>query len=122
TLFRSHQQGLDEVVLLNERGEVSECTSANIFAVDADGGRVWTPPLSSGCLAGVTRAVLLEEVRVPGIAIEEKTLLLEDLTAASEIFVTSTTRELLPVASIEGLEIQSRGPSRETMNSSSGLL
>jgi branched-chain amino acid aminotransferase len=106
---RAHDRGLDEVVLLNERGEVSECTSANIFAVDAGGGRVWTPPLASGCLAGVTRAVLLEEVRVAGIGIGEKTLLPEDLTAANEIFVTSTTRELLPVSSIEGLNIKGRG-------------
>ena len=47
---RAHEQGLDEVILLNERGEISECTSANVFVVDA-ADRVWTPPLSSGCLA-----------------------------------------------------------------------
>lgn len=51
---RAHDHGLDEVVLLNERGEVCECTSANIFAVfvNAQGAQVWTPPLSSGCLPG----------------------------------------------------------------------
>ena len=43
-------KGFDEVILLNERGEVAECTSANIFA--AKNGEVWTPPLSSGCLPG----------------------------------------------------------------------
>jgi branched-chain amino acid aminotransferase len=102
---RAHHQGLDEVVLLNEHGQVSECTSANLFVVDAGGSRVWTPPLSSGCLAGVTRAVLLEEVRVPGILIAEKPLALDDLSSASEIFVTSTTRELLPVAGVEGLNV-----------------
>src|SRR6185503_10615698 len=68
---RAHEQGLDEVVLLNERGEVSECTSANIFAVQ--GSEVWTPPLTAGCLPGITRAVLLEEVRVPGVRVSEKT-------------------------------------------------
>ena len=107
---RAHEQGLDEVVLLNERGEVSECTSANIFAVEAGGSRVWTPPLSSGCLAGVTRAVLLEEIHVPGVIIGEKTLVPADLTAADEVFVTSTTRELLPVASIEGLAVNRGSP------------
>ena len=56
-LERAKATGCDEVVLLNEHGRVSECTSANIFAVTADG--VWTPPLSSGCLPGVTRSVLL---------------------------------------------------------------
>lgn len=99
---RAHERGLDEVVLLNERGEVSECTSANIFA--AQGGQVWTPPLDSGCLPGVTRAILLEEIRIPGLRIGEKTLLPADLEAADEILITSSTREILPVVSIEGLK------------------
>jgi branched-chain amino acid aminotransferase len=103
---RAHDQGLDEVVLLNERGEVSECTSANIFAVQ--GTQVWTPPLSSGCLPGVTRALLLEEIRVPGLQVAEKTLLPADLEVADEVFITSTTRELLPVVSVKGLNIRSQ--------------
>ena len=102
---RAHQQGLDEVILLNERGEVAECTSANVFIVDGD-RRVWTPPLSSGGLGGVTRAVLLEDIRDPEIAIAEKPLVPADLSAASEVFITSTTRELLPAISIEGVPIQ----------------
>ncbi len=92
--------GFDEVILLNERGEVSECTSANIFAVE--GGRVWTPPLESGCLPGVTRAVLMSEIRAPGLELGEKTLFPADLEAADEVFITSTTRNLLPVLSIDG--------------------
>jgi branched-chain amino acid aminotransferase len=92
-------RGFDEAILLNERGEVAECTSANIFA--AVGNRVWTPPLSSGCLPGVTREVLLNEVHAPGIEIVEKALLPADLESADEVFITSTTRELLPVARIE---------------------
>ncbi len=102
---RAHEQGLDEVVLLNERGEVSECTSANIFI--AQGGNVYTPPLSSGCLPGVTRAVLIEEIRpASGLRVTEKTLFPADLEAADEIFVTSTTRELLPVVEIQGLKVK----------------
>ncbi|HEY7335769.1 MAG TPA: aminotransferase class IV [Bryobacteraceae bacterium] len=101
---RAHEQGYDEVVLLNERGEVSECTSGNIFAVY--GHRVLTPPLASGCLPGVTRAVLLEEVRVPGFQIQEKVLVPSDLESADEVMITSTTREMLPAVSIEGLRIR----------------
>jgi branched-chain amino acid aminotransferase len=115
---RAHEQGFDEVVLLNERGEVAECTSANIFAVNRDGAgvRVWTPPLSSGCLAGVTRAVLLEDIQVAGVRIAEKTLLPADLEAAGEVFITSTTRELLPVAFVDGLNLkQSSGEIRERL-------
>src|SRR5580698_9806557 len=81
---RARAQGLDEVVLLNERGEVAECTSANIFTVE--GNQVWTPSLSSGCLPGVTRAVLLEEIRVPGLKIAEKTILPSDLESADQVF------------------------------------
>jgi branched-chain amino acid aminotransferase len=102
---RCHAEGLDEVVLLNERGEVSECTSANIFV--AKDGQVYTPPISSGCLPGVTRAVLIEEVRpASGLRVTEKTIMLSDLEAADEVFITSTTRELLPVVEIQGLKIR----------------
>jgi branched-subunit amino acid aminotransferase/4-amino-4-deoxychorismate lyase len=95
------------VVLLNERGEVSECTSANIFA--ARGGEVSTPPLDSGCLPGVTRELLLDVVRVPGISVVERTLTSADLESADQVFITSTTRDLLPAISIEGLNVNSRG-------------
>ena len=88
---------------MNERGEVAECTSANIFA--AVGDQVWTPPLSSGCLPGITREVLLGEVHVRGIDIIEKALMPEDLESADEVFITSTTRDLLPVFQIEDKQI-----------------
>jgi branched-chain amino acid aminotransferase len=103
----AQRQGFDEVVLLNERGEVSECTSANIFA--ASGGEVYTPPLDSGCLPGVTRELLLDVVRVPGIQVMERTLKPQDLERADQVFITSTTRDLLPAVSIEGLKIRNEG-------------
>lgn len=103
---RAHERGWDDMLLLNERGEVAECTSANIFMVR--GSRAWTAPLSSGCLAGVSRAVLLEEIRVPGLDVLEKIILPDDLKTADEVFITSTTRELLPVMAIEGLELKAR--------------
>ena len=98
-LESAQARGFDEVILLNERGEVAECTSANLFI--ASGGQVWTPPLTSGCLPGITREVLLSEIHAPGIRIDEKTLLPADLESADEVFITSTTRNLLPVAQIE---------------------
>src|SRR4029077_13382705 len=74
-LYEAQQDGFDEAVLLNERGEVAECTAANIFC--ARGGRVFTPPLSSGCLEGVTRSILLEIGKDAGVPVEEKVLLPE---------------------------------------------
>jgi len=96
-------RGLDEVILLNEHGQVAECTSANIFA--STGGEVRTPPIDSGCLPGITREVLLGEIQVPGIRIVEKRLTPAELEAADEVFITSTTRNLLPVHEIEGRRI-----------------
>jgi branched-chain amino acid aminotransferase len=96
----AHQRGFDEVVLLNENGQVSECTSANIFAVR--GSEVWTPTLTgSGCLPGVTRAILLEEIKVPGLSIVERDFLPADLESADQAFITSTTRDLMPVLSVD---------------------
>jgi branched-chain amino acid aminotransferase len=97
---RAQQRGFDETILLNERGAVAECTSANVFAVN--GSRVVTPPLSDGCLAGITREVLLNEIQAEGIAISERTLTPDDLYTADEVFITSTTRDLMPVAEIAG--------------------
>ena len=98
-LESAQARGFDEVILLNERGEVAECTSANIFI--ANGNRVATPPLNAGCLPGITREVLLEAIRVPGIEIIEKPIVPAELEAAEEVFITSTTRNLLPVLSVE---------------------
>jgi branched-chain amino acid aminotransferase len=95
----AQSRGFDEVILLNERGEVAECTSANIFI--ANGTQVATPPLSAGCLPGITRELLLEAIRVPGIEIVEKTVLPAELESADEVFITSTTRNLLPVFRVE---------------------
>lgn len=102
----AHKSGFAEVILLNERGEVAECTSANIFA--AKDGVTYTPPLSSGPLPGVTRAVMLDELDLP---VEEKVLLVDDLINADEIFITSTTRELMQVNRIQDRQI---APSRRT--------
>jgi branched-chain amino acid aminotransferase len=113
-LAEAQQRGFDEVVLLNERGEVSECTAANIFCVRS--GRVMTPPLNSGCLEGVTRAVLLEIGPDAGVPIAEQTLRPEDLFAADEVFISSTNRSLLPVGEVEGHRIASApGPITQTL-------
>jgi branched-chain amino acid aminotransferase len=110
----AQSRGYDEALLLNEHGQVSECTSANIFA--AVGERVYTPPLSSGCLPGVTRDVLLSGAHVPGIVVEEKELRLEDLEQADEVFITSTTRNLLSVRVIEGIQVRQTGDVRRRVS------
>jgi branched-chain amino acid aminotransferase len=104
---RAQEQGFDEVILLNEFGRVAECTSANVFAVF--GKEVVTPPLSDGCLPGITREVLLDEIRVPGVSVIEGSLTVEDLDRADQVFITSTTRGLLTVREVAGRELANRG-------------
>lgn len=99
----AHARGFDETVLLDEHGRVSECTSANIFAIF--GNDILTPPLDSGCLPGITREILLDSIHLDGMTIREAHLRPANLESADAIFITSSTRDLLPVASIEGLEI-----------------
>lgn len=99
-LAEAQETGWDEVVLLNERGEVAECTAANIFCVR--GGRVLTPPLSSGCLEGVTRDTLLDIAHASGVPAAEQTITPADLYGAEEVFISSTNRNLLGVGEIDG--------------------
>lgn len=80
-------QGFDEAVLGNTRGELCEGTTSNIFVVLED--QLLTPPLSSGCLPGVTRALVLEVSDA-----SERALPLEALDRASEVFLTSSPRQV----------------------------
>jgi branched-chain amino acid aminotransferase len=99
----AQKEGFDEVVLLNERGEVAECTAANIFTVK--NGKAFTPPLSSGCLEGVTRGILFEIAPEAGFSLVEQTFRPEDLYSADEVFITSTNRSLIGVGEIAGHKI-----------------
>lgn len=113
-LDQALRRGFDEVVLLNERNEVTECTAANIFCVRR--GEVLTPPLSAGCLPGVSRAILLEIGDQVGVPVKEASLTPEGLLGADEVFITSTTREIQPVSAIEERTIeQVRGPVTERL-------
>lgn len=112
-LEEAQSRGFDEMLLLDEHGHVSECTSANLFVVQ--GSNVWTPPLSCGCLPGVTRAIILEEVKVPGIQIAERPIGLGDLASADDVFITSSTRDALAVSEIDGKPMGMNGAVREKL-------
>ncbi len=97
-LEAAHAQGFDDALLVNEKGVLAECTSANVFLVRA--GVIYTPPLSSGCLPGITREVLFEILPKAGMDLRESDLRTEDLTTAEEVFISSTTREVAPISAI----------------------
>jgi branched-chain amino acid aminotransferase len=86
-LAHAKARGATEAVFANTRGELCEGTATNVFVVV--GGALITPPLSSGCLAGVTRALVLQWVGG-----EERALPLDVLSEAEEVFVTSSTRDV----------------------------
>jgi branched-chain amino acid aminotransferase len=93
-------QGAVEAILLNDAGAVAECASSNVFAVT--GGRVVTPPLSAGILAGITREVVMAVAREVGTEIHEETLSVAALTGAEEVFITSSLKEVTPARTIDG--------------------
>ena len=96
----AQKEGFEEVILLNERGEVAECTAANVYLVKGD--NILTPPLSSGCLEGVTRGILFEVAGEAGATVKEHVLRPEDLYQADEVFITSTNRNVIGVGEIAG--------------------
>ncbi len=98
-LALAHASGAGEAILANTRDELCEGTGTNIFIVSA--GVVQTPPLSSGCLAGVTRALVLEACAAAGIAVEEIALPIAVLHTCDEAFLTSSTRDVHPLARID---------------------
>jgi branched-chain amino acid aminotransferase len=101
-------RGADEPLLLNLEGQVAEGASSNVFAVRA--GRLQTPPLSAGILAGITRDVVLEIAASLDIPAREAPLGLEELRGADEAFMTSTTREVVPIHRLDDAVIGSGRP------------
>ena len=97
-LDMARERGASEAIFADTRGRVSEGTGSNIFW--SDGERLHTPPLDTGCLAGVTRALLLEQ-----FDIAETHLPVEDLPNVSEAFLASSTRIVQSIARIDDKEL-----------------
>ncbi|PQO30571.1 branched-chain-amino-acid transaminase [Blastopirellula marina] len=95
--------GCLEALMLNHKGEVSECTADNIFIVRD--GNLLTPPTDAGILEGVTRDVVLELAREAGIPTFEKTMTRHDVYVADECFMTGTAAEVIGVVKVDDREI-----------------
>jgi branched-chain amino acid aminotransferase len=106
-------KGAFEPIMLNAMGEVAESASSNVFMVR--GGDLLTPPLDAGILAGVTRGVVLELAASLDVAVREEPIAVKDLLAADEAFLTSTLKEVMPIASIDGKPVGSGGPGPVTL-------
>jgi branched-chain amino acid aminotransferase len=104
--------GADEALFLNLAGELCEATTANVFVVRD--GVAATPPLAAGCLAGITRAHVLE------LGAVERPLSREDLAHADEAFLTSSTREIQPLVAVDGRPVGSGEPGPVTSRLAAG--
>ena len=103
------QHGASEAIFANTMDQLCEGTGSNVFLLQ-DGVLV-TPPLSSGCLAGVTRALVIELAVSLGITCEERDVPLAALAGASEAFLTSSTREIQAIGTVDGMSLASEpGP------------
>jgi branched-chain amino acid aminotransferase len=109
----AQSRGAEEAVLLNQEGRLAEGASTNVFVVR--GERLRTPPLSTGILAGITREVVLELAASLSIDAGEENLGAEDLRTANEAFLTSSTREIVPIRRVDGHPIGDGRPGRTTL-------
>jgi branched-chain amino acid aminotransferase len=102
-LAAAEAAGFDEPLFLNTRDEVCEAATANLFLIKD--GTLRTPPRSSGCLPGISRALVLELAQTLGLPSEETTLHLGDLHAADELFLTSALRGIVPVSRLDARQL-----------------
>jgi branched-chain amino acid aminotransferase len=100
--------GADEALMLNEAGNVAECTADNVFVIKH--GKIFTPPIAAGALRGITRAVVFEIAAELGIKITETDITRHDVFIADECFLTGTAAELIPVIKADGRVIGNGKP------------
>jgi branched-chain amino acid aminotransferase len=107
------KRGGFEAVMRNYRGELTECTQSNFFIVK--NGAALTPPLESGLLPGITREFIFELGRANDVDVREQVLRDDDLFGADEAFLTSTTREILPIVTVDDRTIGNGKPGSVTV-------
>ncbi len=102
------QRKADEGILLNGRGQITECTSSNIFMLKT--GRLYTPPVSIGLIPGVIRKQVLQLARRLKVPVREQAFNLSKLEKADEIFITSTLKGIMPVSHLAGKRVGTSAP------------
>ena len=104
--------GADEALMLNDAGNVAECTADNIFIIKR--GQIFTPPIAAGALRGITRAVVFDIAAELGIRITETDITRHDVFVADECFLSGTAAELIPVIKADGRMIGNGKPGSVT--------
>jgi branched-chain amino acid aminotransferase len=106
--IEANLSGADEALMLNDAGNVAECTADNVFIIKR--GQMFTPPISAGALRGITRAVVFEIAAELGIKVVETDVTRHDVFIADECFLTGTAAEIIPVIEVDGRRIGTGKP------------
>ena len=96
---QGRQAGKQEIILLNSRREVTEASSCNVFVVKD--GIIMTPPLDHQILPGITRKLVIESLAAEGVEVQEVPVTAEVLFSADEVWLTSSSKEISPVTSVD---------------------
>lgn len=120
-LREARDEGAFDAILLNEKGRVTETTSRNVFAVV--GGEIRTPPRYDGALPGITRSIVFEVAPRLGLRARERSLTVEALRGAQEVFLAGTGVGILAVASLDGHRYDTSRPvTQDLAKAYAGLL
>jgi branched-chain amino acid aminotransferase len=98
----------DEALMLNDAGNVAECTADNVFIIKH--GQIFTPPITAGALRGITRSVVFEIAAELGLKVTEADITRHDVFIADECFLTGTAAEVIPVIKADGRPIGNGKP------------
>jgi len=122
-LAEAQRRGAYEALMLGPDGRVAEGSTSNVFAVR--GGRLTTPTLTTGILAGITRQRVIELARAAGLEAGEGDLYPDDLHGSDEVFITSSIRGVMPVTRVDDATISSGAPgpvTRKLMDAWDGFI
>jgi branched-chain amino acid aminotransferase len=106
--IEANQAKADEALMLNDEGNVAECTADNVFIIKH--GHIFTPPITAGALRGITRSVVFEIAAETGIKVVEMDITRHDVFIADEAFLTGTAAEIIPLVKADGRPIGTGKP------------
>src|SRR5947208_14736320 len=102
----------DEALMLNDQGNVAECTADNVFVIKR--GQIVTPPVTAGALRGITRSVAFEIAEELGVKTLKAVITRHEIYAADECFLTGTAAEIIPVVMADGRIVRNGTPGAVT--------
>ncbi|GEL08836.1 branched-chain-amino-acid transaminase [Salisediminibacterium halotolerans] len=110
--LEANQAGVDEALMLNDQGYVTEGSADNIFIVK--NGKIMTPPVYLGALEGITRNAIIDLAKKEGYTVEETPFTRHDVYVADEVFLTGTAVEVIAVVEADGRKINDGKPGEIT--------